>query len=115
MVSLISSTGISIWQEDDPVHLTNVAYGDIAASLVKVVTKTATDPAADQLRCPRLESVVTRPREATVANTTPGLIHGKTQQGSRGRGAPGRGFGGHRGLCGRQAPHRGGSTRWVPY
>ena len=115
MASLISSAGISIWQEEDPVHLTNAAYGDIGASLVKLVTKTAADPAADQLRRPPLESVVTRPREATVANTTPGWIHGKTQQGSRGRGAPCRGFGGHRGLCGRQAPHRGGSTRWVPY
>ena len=115
MASLISSAGISIWLEDDPVHLTNAAYGDIAASLVKLVTKTATDPAADHLRLPRLESVVTRPREATMANTTPGWILGETQQGGRGRGAPGRGFGGHRGLRGRQAPYRGGATRWVPY
>ena len=74
MVSLISSAGISICLEDDPVHLTNAAYGYIAASLVKLVTKTATDPAADHLRRPRLESVVTRPREATVANTTPERI-----------------------------------------
>ena len=72
MANLISSAGMSIWQEDDPVHLTNAAYDDIAASLVKVVTAAATDPTADQLRCPRLESVVTRPKETTVANTTPG-------------------------------------------
>ena len=115
MASLISSAGISIWLEDDPVHLTKAAYGDIAASLVKLVTKTTSDSGADHLRRPRLESVVTRPREATVANTTPGWILGEAQQGGRGRGAPGRGFGGHRGFRGRQAPYSGGATRWVPY
>ena len=115
MANLISSAGISIWLEDDPVHLTNAAYGDIAASLVKMVTKTAADPSADHLRRPRLESVVTRPREATVANTTPRWILGEAQQGGRGRGAPGRGFGGHRGFRGRQALYRGGATCWVPY
>ena len=66
LASLISSAGISIWLEDDPVHLTNAAYEDIAASLVKLVTKTAADPSADLLRRPRLESVVTRPKEATA-------------------------------------------------
>ena len=66
--------------------------------------KTATDPAVDHLHRPRLESVVTRPREATVANNTPGWILGETQQKGRGRGAPGRGFEGHRGLRGWQAP-----------
>ena len=115
MASLISSAGISIWLEDDPVHLTNAAYGDIAASMVKVVTKTTSDPGADHLHRPRLESVVTRPREATVANTTRGWILGEAQQGGRGRGAPGRGFGGHHGFRGRQAPYSGGATRWVPY
>ena len=110
MASLISSAGISIWLEDDPVHLTNAAYGDIAASLVKLVTKTATDPAADHLRRPRLESVVTRPREATVANNIRGWILGETQQGGQGRGAPGRCFGGHCGLGGRQARYRGGDN-----
>ena len=115
MASLISSAGISIWLEDDSVHLTNAAYGDIAASLVKLVTKTTTDPEADHLCRPRLELVVTRPREATVANNTPGWILGETQQGGRGRGAPGRGFGGHRGFRGRQALYRGGATRLVPY
>ena len=54
MASLISSAGISIWLEDDPVHLTNAAYGDIAASLVKLVTKSTSDPGADLLRRPRL-------------------------------------------------------------
>ena len=43
MASLISSAGISIWQEEGPVHLTNAAYGDIAASLARVVT-TALQP-----------------------------------------------------------------------
>ena len=86
MASLISLASMYIWQEDDPVQLTNAAYGDIAASLVKVVAAAATDPSADQLRRPRLESVNTRPREATVANTTPGWILGEAQKGGRGRG-----------------------------
>ena len=115
MASLISSADISIWQEEDPVHLTNAAYGDIAASLARVVTTAASDPTADQLRRPRLESVVTRPREATAANTTPGWILGEVQQGGRGRGAPGCGFGSQRDLHGRQSPYRGRATHWAPY
>ena len=115
MASLLSSAGLSIWQDSNPVHLTNAAYGDIAASLVKVVTTAATDSSTGMLRRARLESVVTKPREATAANTTPGWILGEAQQGGRGRGAPGRGFGGQRGSRGRQAPYRGGATRWVPY
>ena len=106
---------MSIWQETDPVHLTNAAYGDIAASLVKLVTTAAADPSTDQLRQPRLESVVTKPREATAAIATPGWILGEAQQGGRGRGAPGRGFGSQRGPRGRQALFRGGATGWVPY
>ena len=77
MASLLSSAGLSIWQESDPVHLTNAAYGDIAASLVKVVSTAATNPSADMLRRPQLESIVTKPREATAANTTPGWILGE--------------------------------------
>ena len=50
MASLISSAGMSIWRENDPVHLTNAAYGDIAASPVKVITTAAADPSAHQLR-----------------------------------------------------------------
>ena len=110
-----SSAGMPIWQESDPVHLTNAAYGNIVASLVKVVTTAATDPSADKLRRPRLESVVTKPREATAANTTPGWILGEVQLGGRGRGAPGRSFGSQRGPCGRQAPYSRGATCWVPY
>ena len=115
MASLINSAGISIWQEEDPVHLTNAAYGDIAASLARVVTTAASKPTADQLQRPRLESVVTRPREATAANTTPGWILGEVQQGGCGRGAFGHGFGGQRSFRGRQPPYRGGATRWVTY
>ena len=115
MASLISLAGMSIWQENDPVHLTNAAYGDIAASLVKVITTAAADPSADQLRRPRLKSVVTRPKEATGANATPGWILGEAQQGGWGRGVLGRGFGSQCGPRGRQAPFRGGATRWVPY
>ena len=90
MAGILSSAGMSIWHENDPVHLTNAAYGDIAASLVKLVTTATADPSTDQLRRPRLESVVTKPREATAANPTPGWILGEAQQGGRGRGAPGR-------------------------
>ena len=115
MASLLCSAGLSIWQESDPVHLTNAAYGDIAASLVKVVSTAANDPSADMLRRPRLESVVTKPREATAAKTTPGWILGEAQQGGRGRGAPRRGFGSQRGSRSRQAPYLGVATRWVPY
>ena len=61
IASLLSSAGLSIWQDSNPVHLTNAAYGDIAASLVKVVTTAATDSFTDMLRRPRLESVVTKP------------------------------------------------------
>ena len=115
MVSLLSSASLSIWQDSDPVHLTNAAYSDIAASLVKVVTTAATDSSTDMLRRPRLESVVTKPREATAANTTLGWILGEAQQGGMGRGAPGRDFGGQRGSRGRLALYRGGANRWVPY
>ena len=86
LASLHSSAGISIWQEKDPVHLTNAAYGYIAASLVRVLTTPASEATADQQRRPRLESVVTRPREATAANTTPGWILEESQQGGSGRG-----------------------------
>ena len=115
LASLHSSAGISIWQEKDPVHLTNAAYGYIAASLVRVLTTPASEATADQQRRPRLESVVTRPREATAANTTPGWILEESQQGGRGRGAFGRGFGGQRGLRGQPPYGRGGASRWVPY
>ena len=93
LASLHSSAGIAIWQEKDPVHLTNSAYGDIVASLVRVVTTTASEATADQQCRPRLESVVMRPREATAANTTPGWIVGESQVNGRGRGAFAHGFG----------------------
>ena len=48
------------------IYKKNLELLDIAASLVKLVTKTAADPSADLLRRPRLESVVTRPNEATA-------------------------------------------------
>ena len=37
LAGILSSAGISIWQERDPFHLTGAAYGDIAASLLKLV------------------------------------------------------------------------------
>ena len=35
--SLHSSGGVTVWRGDDPVHLTDTAYGDIADHLVNVV------------------------------------------------------------------------------
>ena len=58
LADLHSSAGVPIWSDADPVHLTNAAYGDIAASLVKLVSS-ATSVYTSQPRN-RLESVVTR-------------------------------------------------------
>ena len=87
MASLISSAGMSIWQENDPVHLTNAAYGDIAASLVKVITTAAADPSADQLRRPRLKSVAPGPGRRQVPMR---LLGGSLEKPSKedGGGAP---------------------------
>ena len=115
MASLISSASISIWQEEDTVHLTNVAYGDIAASLVRVVSTAAFGPTADQLRCPWLESVVTRPREPTAANTTPGWILGEVKQGGHGRGALAVVWVASAVSGADSHLKEAGQTRWVPY
>ena len=55
LAGLHSSAGVSIWSDVDPVHLTNAAYGDIAASLVNSSTPVSTSQPRN-----RLESVVTR-------------------------------------------------------
>ena len=60
---LISSGGVSIWKEGDPVHLTQTAYGDIAEQIVNTAAGRGGEDAAAPSR-KRLESVVTR--SATV-------------------------------------------------
>ena len=55
-----SSTGLSIWREDDPVHLTAPAYNDIAAVLSSQAENNGKQPAVGQLRR-RLASVIPTP------------------------------------------------------
>ena len=88
LTSLFRSAGISIW--------TNAAYGDIAASLIKLISTPASEAAGSTKQRAKLESVVTRPREAAEGNSMPGWILGESQRGGRGRGVTGRGFGGQR-------------------
>ena len=60
---LISSGGVSIWKEGDPVHLTQTAYGDIAEQIINTAAgKGGEDTAAPARK--RLESIITR--SATV-------------------------------------------------
>ena len=88
LADLHSSAGVSIWPDADPVHLTNAAYGDIAASLVKLVNSSTTVSTSQSRN--RLESVVTRqqlPEEERVP--VPGWIMGENRRGGRGRGGLG--------------------------
>ena len=114
LADLHSSAGVSIWSDADPVHLTNAAYGDIAASLVKLVSSTTTVSTSQPRN--RLESVVTRqqlPEEELAP--VPGWIMGENRRGGRGRGGLGRGFGGQASRGGRPTFVRGGQNRWAPY
>ena len=90
---LISLAGISIWQEQDLVQLTNAAYGDIAASLLTLITTPTSDTVGKNQQRTRLESVVSRPKEIEDGSSR---MPGWSQRGGRGRGAFGRGFGGQR-------------------
>ena len=56
--NLVSSGGVSIWKEGDPVHLTETAYGDIAEHLIRTI-KEGDSSAGAELPRRRLESVVT--------------------------------------------------------
>ena len=88
LADLHSSAGVSIWPDADPVHLTNAAYGDIAASLVKLVNSSTTVSTSQPRN--QLESVVTRqqlPEEERVP--VPGWIMGENRRGGRGRGGLG--------------------------
>ena len=85
LAGLLSLAGVSIWSDADPVHLTNAAYGDIAASLVKLVKSPATVVASQP--CNRLESVVTRqqlPEDERVS--VPGWVMGEKRTGAAAEG-----------------------------
>ena len=113
LTKLVSSGGVSIWKEGDPVHL--------AEHLVSIIRG---GDGNDMVELPRkrLESVVTRSAADPAQNPLPGWLVGGNQGGQRSsgqaRGALGglsynRGRGGGRG---KPAQWRGGpGGRWAPY
>ena len=119
--NLVTSGGVSIWKEGDPVHLTETAYGDIAEHLVSTIKEGDSSASVELLR-KRLESVVTRSAADPAQNPLPGWLVGGNQGAQRGRGqargAPG-GFSYNRGRGvgrGKPAQWRGGpGGRWAPY
>ena len=114
--NLISSAGMAIWSSGDPVHLTNTAYGDVAAALVAKLNNAGGDKAVSTTR-KRIESVVTRVQTPIKSVPTPGWIQGDCTGPQRSRGGPGRGFGFGSGTGrGMPAGWRGtGVNRWNPY
>ena len=119
--SLVSSGGVSIWKEGDPVHLNETAYGDIAEHLISTIKEGDRRSSAEPPR-KQLESVVTRSAADLAQNPLPGWLVGGNQGGQRGRGqarrAPG-GFSYNRGrgaVRGKPAQWRGGpGGRWAPF
>ena len=115
---LISSSGLPIWASGDPVHLTPTAYGDMAEVLhSKISSVTGGNSPPEPRR--RIESVVTRIQPAPRESHTPGWILGESSTLARGRGGPGRGFGGGPGCADRRGGPPGwrgtGGNRWNPY
>ena len=113
---LISSGGLSIWKEGDPVHLTDTAYGDIADFLMGVIRGKAVEEDSAATR-KRLDSVVTRSLSDPVQRPVAGWLLGGNQGRTQGRGflrgqGP-RGGRGGRGLPPHQRVGNGG--RWAPY
>ena len=90
LTNVKSSAGLSIWREDDPVHLTAAANNNIAAVLSSQAENNGKQPAASQLRR-RLASVVTTPTSVAPAVREPEWISGKLRST---RGGP---LGGQRG------------------
>ena len=94
LTNLVSSGGVSIWKEEDPVHLTETAYSDIAEHLVSIIKGGDGKDSLELLR-KRLESVVTRSAADPAENPLPGWLVGGNQGGQRGcgqaRGAAARG------------------------
>ena len=113
--ALVSSGGVAIWKEGDPVHLTETAYGDIAENLTNIIRQGDSSSSAAEVPRRRLESVVTRSAADPAHTPLPGWLVGGNQGAQRGRGGliynRGRGFG-----RGKPAPWRGGAGgRWAPY
>ena len=82
---LISSGGVSIWKEGDPVHLTQTAYGDIAEQIINTAAgKGGEDTAAPARK--RLESIVSRSATVQPQRPVAGWLLGGNQGGARGRG-----------------------------
>ena len=114
--ALVSSGGVSIWKEGDPVHLTETAYGDIAENLTNSIRQGDSGGLAAEVPRRRLESVVTRSAADPAHTPLPGWLVGGNQGAQRGRGQArgalgGRGFG-----RGKPATWRGGpGGRWAPY
>ena len=121
LANLVSSGGVSIWKEGDPVHLTETAYGDIAEHLVSTI-KAGDSSAGVELLRRWLESVVTRTAADPAHTPLPGWLVGGNQGAQRvrgqARGAPGS-FSYNRGRgSGRGKPahwHSGPGGRWAPY
>ena len=85
LTKLVSSGGVSIWKEGDPVHLTKTAYGDIAEHLVSIIRG---GDGNDSVELPRkqLESVFTRSAADPAQNPLPGWLVGGNQGGQRSSG-----------------------------
>ena len=112
LIAKTSTAGLSVWQEEDPVHLTSSAYKDIA-SLVQNQAELAVQgkPAAGRRR---IDSIVTSQLSATTPNMPqePGWIS-RTENV---RGVFGRGGGGSRGFGrGQRNRGRGRGNRNFPY
>ena len=97
LAEIKSSAGLSIWREDDPVHLTAAAYGDISAVISNQAETTSRQPTTGLAR--RLQaSVVPAPTAAPHAFREPDWISGQLRTargGQRGgyRGGQWRGWG----------------------
>ena len=111
LIAKTSTAGLSVWQEEDPVHLTSSAYKDIA-SLVQNQAELAVQgkPAAGRRR---IDSIVTSQLSATTPNIQePGWISGTKNV----RGGFGGGGGGSRGFGrGQRNRGRGRGNRNFPY
>ena len=115
---LISSGGVSIWKEGDPVHLTQTAYGDIAEQIVNTAAGRGSEDAgtreeeAGERRHPvcyspapaagRRVATGRKPRRGKGVRLV-GYMRGSANRGSRGaRGGP-------------AVTRGGGGGRWAPY
>ena len=107
---LISSGGVSIWKEGDPVHLTQTAYGDIVEQIVNTAAGRGSEDAVAPAR-KRLESVITRSAIVQPQRPVAGWLLGGNQGGARGRGYM-RSSANRGGLA---VMRGGGGGRWAPY